>query len=142
MMQSGRSNPIPTRLHSIFSPKILLPKRKSLPDVFGGGCINDTIIHLATSQMPFGGVGESGMGCYHGKEGFECFTHQRSIVDKKTWMDLPIRYQKYRFWKEKMLRVLPALGLAREELPSRYNIKNFPSQSDTDVLSHQKGSSS
>lgn len=71
---------------------------------FGGGCINDTIIHLATSQMPFGGVGESGMGCYHGKEGFECFTHQRSIVDKKTWMDLPIRYQKYRFWKEKMLR--------------------------------------
>jgi len=45
------------------------------------------------------------MGCYHGKEGFECFTHQRSIVDKKTWMDLPIRYQKYRFWKEKMLRV-------------------------------------
>ena len=67
-------------------------------------CINDTIIHLATSQMPFGGVGESGMGCYHGKEGFECFTHQRSIVDKKTWMDLPIRYQKYRFWKEKMLR--------------------------------------
>ena len=71
---------------------------------FGGGCVNDTIIHLATSQMPFGGVGESGMGCYHGKEGFECFTHQRSIVDKKTWMDLPIRYQKYRFWKEKMLR--------------------------------------
>ena len=50
---------------------------------FGGGCINDTIIHLATSNMPFGGVGESGMGSYHGKAGFDCFTHYRSIVDKK-----------------------------------------------------------
>lgn len=49
---------------------------------FGGGCINDTIIHLATSAMPFGGVGESGMGGYHGRAGFEIFSHYRSIVDK------------------------------------------------------------
>ena len=72
---------------------------------FGGGCINDTIIHLATSAMPFGGVGESGMGGYHGKTGFETFSHYRSIVDKKTWMDLPIRYQKYNEGKEKLLRL-------------------------------------
>ena len=72
---------------------------------FGGGCINDTIIHLATSAMPFGGVGESGMGGYHGKTGFETFSHYRSIVDKKTWMDLPIRYQKYNERKEKLLRM-------------------------------------
>ena len=72
---------------------------------FGGGCINDTIIHLATSAMPFGGVGESGMGGYHGKTGFETFSHYRSIVDKKTWMDLPIRYQKYSERKEKLLRM-------------------------------------
>lgn len=72
---------------------------------FGGGCINDTIIHLATSAMPFGGVGESGMGGYHGKTGFETFSHFRSIVDKKTWMDLPIRYQRYSRMKEKLLRV-------------------------------------
>lgn len=72
---------------------------------FGGGCINDTIIHLATSAMPFGGVGESGMGGYHGKAGFETFSHYRSIVDKKTWMDLPIRYQNYTTLKEKMLRM-------------------------------------
>jgi len=72
---------------------------------FGGGCINDTIIHLATSDMPFGGVGESGMGSYHGRVGFETFSHYRSIVDKKTWMDLPIRYQKYTRLKEKMLRM-------------------------------------
>ena len=62
---------------------------------YGGGCINDTIIHLATSEMSFGGVGESGMGGYHGKDGFDAFSHTKSIVDKKTWMDLPMRYQPY-----------------------------------------------
>ena len=62
---------------------------------FGGGCINDTVIHLATSEMGFGGFGESGMGAYHGKTGFDTFSHYKSIVDKKTWMDLPMRYQPY-----------------------------------------------
>ena len=72
---------------------------------YGGGCINDTIIHLATSEMGFGGVGESGMGAYHGKAGFEAFSHRKSIVDKKTWMDLPMRYQPYRRGRyEKLLR--------------------------------------
>ena len=71
---------------------------------FGGGCINDTIIHLATSEMGFGGFGESGMGAYHGKTGFDTFTHYKSIVDKKTWIDLPMRYQPYRKRNEKMVR--------------------------------------
>lgn len=71
---------------------------------FGGGCINDTIIHLATSEMGFGGFGESGMGAYHGKTGFDTFTHYKSIVDKKTWIDLPMRYQPYRKRNEKMIR--------------------------------------
>ena len=62
---------------------------------FGGGCVNDVVIHLATSEMGFGGVGESGMGAYHGKTGFDAFSHTKSIVDKKTWMDLPMRYQPY-----------------------------------------------
>jgi aldehyde dehydrogenase (NAD+) len=62
---------------------------------FGGGCVNDVVIHLATSEMGFGGVGESGMGAYHGKAGFDAFSHYKSIVDKKTWMDLPMRYQPY-----------------------------------------------
>ena len=62
---------------------------------YGGGCINDTIIHLATTEMQFGGVGESGMGSYHGKKGFDTFTHEKSMVDKKTWIDLPMRYQPY-----------------------------------------------
>ncbi|MGM9641155.1 MAG: aldehyde dehydrogenase [Faecousia sp.] len=63
---------------------------------YGGGCINDVVIHLATSEMGFGGVGESGMGAYHGRVGFETFSHTKSIVDKKTWLDLPMRYQPYR----------------------------------------------
>ncbi|MGN0778728.1 MAG: aldehyde dehydrogenase [Aristaeellaceae bacterium] len=63
---------------------------------YGGGCINDVVIHLATSGMAFGGVGESGMGGYHGRAGFEAFSHTKSIVDKKTWLDLPMRYQPYR----------------------------------------------
>ena len=63
---------------------------------YGGGCVIDTIIHLATSEMSFGGVGECGMGGYHGKDGFDAFSHTKSIVDKKTWMDLPMRYQPYK----------------------------------------------
>ena len=63
---------------------------------YGGGCINDTIVHLSTTEMGFGGVGASGMGTYHGKDGFDTFTHYKSIMDKKTFMDLPMRYQPYK----------------------------------------------
>ncbi len=63
---------------------------------FGGGCVNDTVIHLATSNMGFGGVGESGMGAYHGKAGFNAFSHTKSIVSKGTRIDLPMRYQPYK----------------------------------------------
>lgn len=72
---------------------------------FGGGCINDTIIHLATSSMGFGGFGESGMGSYHGKDGFETFSHYKSIVDKKTWLDLPMRYQPYKTLNSKLIHL-------------------------------------
>ena len=72
---------------------------------FGGGCVNDVIIHLATSNMGFGGVGESGMGAYHGKAGFDAFTHYKSIVDKKTWLDLPMRYQPYTKLNETLIRM-------------------------------------
>ena len=72
---------------------------------YGGGCINDTIIHLATSEMGFGGVGNSGMGSYHGKKSFDLFSHEKSIVKKSTWMDLPMRYLPYTGWKEKLVRM-------------------------------------
>lgn len=71
-------------------------KRVTAELSYGGGCINDVIIHLATSEMGFGGVGESGMGSYHGREGFDTFSHYKSVVDKKTWIDLPMRYQPYK----------------------------------------------
>lgn len=62
---------------------------------FGGGCINDTILHLATSSLPFGGTGASGMGAYHGKAGFDEFTHYRGILKRGTWCDPGLRYQPY-----------------------------------------------
>ena len=71
-------------------------KRVTTELTYGGGCINDVVIHLATSEMGFGGVGASGMGSYHGKDGFYAFSHYKSIVDKKTWMDLPMRYQPFK----------------------------------------------
>lgn len=75
---------------------------------YGGGCINDVVVHLSTSEMGFGGVGHSGMGSYHGKDGFDAFSHYKSIMDKKTWLDLPMRYQPY---KNKMYEKLLHLFL-------------------------------
>lgn len=103
-LDTVESHPHPLALY-FFSEDKAAQKKVLDTCHFGGGCINDTIIHLATSDMPFGGVGESGMGSYHGRVGFETFSHYRSIVDKKTWMDLPIRYQKYTGLKEKMMRM-------------------------------------
>ena len=73
---------------------------------YGGGCINDTIVHLANTEMPFGGVGESGMGSYHGKKGFKTFSHIKSIVDKKNWIDFPVRYSPYKKLYLKLLKFL------------------------------------
>ena len=64
----------------------------------GGGCINDVIMHIANENIPFGGVGNSGMGRYHGKDSFEAFSHTRSIVATGTWIDLPFRYMPYRMF--------------------------------------------
>ena len=63
---------------------------------FGGGCINDTVIHLANNRLPFGGVGNSGMGAYHGKLSFDIFSHKKAIVKRGLWLDLPIRYAPYK----------------------------------------------
>lgn len=71
---------------------------------FGGGCVNDTIIHLATSHMGFGGVGHSGMGSYHGRKSFETFSHEKGIMKRYSHPDLPIRYLPYSRTKEWLLR--------------------------------------
>lgn len=63
---------------------------------FGGGCINETIVHLATPHLPFGGVGESGIGGYHGKSSFDTFSHQKSVLKKSNLIDIPLRYPPYK----------------------------------------------
>lgn len=65
----------------------------------GGGCINDVIMHIANENIPFGGVGNSGMGRYHDKDSFEAFSHTRSIVATGTCIDLPFRYMPYKMFK-------------------------------------------
>ena len=73
---------------------------------FGGGCVNDTVVHLTSPYMGFGGVGCSGMGSYHGKLSFDTFSHQKSVMKKYNWLDLPIRYQPYRAWKLRLLKLV------------------------------------
>jgi aldehyde dehydrogenase (NAD+) len=73
---------------------------------FGGGCINDTIVHLSVPRLPFGGVGASGMGCYHGKAGFDAFTHYRSILHKSKLIDIPLRYPPYTDFALKLVKKL------------------------------------
>ena len=63
----------------------------------GGACINDTVMHVASDKVPFGGVGNSGMGRYHGKDSFLAFSHTRTVLVSPTWIDLPVRYPPYRF---------------------------------------------
>lgn len=63
---------------------------------FGGGCVNDTVIHFANKRLPFGGVGYSGIGAYHGKRSFDLFSHHKPIVEKANWLDIPIRYAPYK----------------------------------------------
>ena len=103
VIRNVNAMPHPLALY-LFTSSKATAKKVTARCGFGGGCINDTIIHLATTEMGFGGFGESGMGSYHGKTGFDTFTHYKSIVDKKTWLDLPMRYQPYRKMHGKMVR--------------------------------------
>ncbi len=99
-----RNRPQPLALY-IFTNNKQTEKRFLQTVQFGGGCVNDTIMHLATSEMAFGGVGNSGMGSYHGKKSFETFSHEKSIVKKPNWIDLPIRYQPYTAIKQWFVRL-------------------------------------
>lgn len=98
-----RSLPKPLALY-VFSEDRITINRIFRNCSFGGGCINDTILHLANSRLPFGGVGESGMGSYHGKKSFETFTHYRSILEQSSRIDIPVRYMPYTDKKLKLLK--------------------------------------
>lgn len=95
VIKTVNDNPKPLALY-IFARDKKVINKVTERCAFGGGCVNDVVIHLATSRMGFGGVGESGMGSYHGKNGFDTFSHKKSIVDKKLWLDLPMRYQPFK----------------------------------------------
>lgn len=97
-----KENDAPLALY-VFSSDTARIKRLTSEIGFGGGCVNDVVIHLATPYMPFGGFGASGLGAYHGRVGFETFSHFKSMVDKSTLLDLPMRYQPYKKGNEKLI---------------------------------------
>lgn len=93
----ARINSRPKPLALYFFTKSKERERKIIQSIsFGGGCINDTIMHLATSHAPFGGVGESGMGGYHGKASFDTFSHHKNVMNKSLKFDIPLRYPPYK----------------------------------------------
>lgn len=98
-----RQNPTPLALY-VFSQNEAFCRRVVREIPFGGGCINDTLIHLASPALPFGGVGESGMGSYHGKKSFDTFTHKKAILNRKLHPDLPMRYAPYSAGKDALIR--------------------------------------
>jgi aldehyde dehydrogenase (NAD+) len=71
----------------------------------GGACINDTLMHISNHHLPFGGVGNSGTGKYHGRDSFLAFSHARAVVSSPVWVDLPFKYAPYRYfkWVKKLL---------------------------------------
>lgn len=103
--QFVRERPKPLALY-LFTRDTQIEKRIVKNISFGGGCVNDTVIHLATPRMGFGGVGDSGMGNYHGEESFRTFSHRKSIVKKANWIDIPLRYVPYTKRGEKLLHFI------------------------------------
>jgi len=86
----------------IFSENNSFAKKLIKKYSFGGGCINDTVVHFSNKRLPFGGVGHSGIGAYHGQLSFDTFSHHKAIVKKGNWLDLPMRYAPY---KEKLASI-------------------------------------
>lgn len=98
-----RQNPTPLALY-VFSQDKAFCRRVVREIPFGGGCVNDTLVHLATHTLPFGGVGESGMGAYHGKRSFDTFTHTKAVLNRRLHPDLPLRYAPYSAGKDALIR--------------------------------------
>jgi len=97
-----RNRPRPLALYYFGGAGELRERALQLP--FGGGCVNDTIMHLANSRLPFGGIGASGLGCYHGRESFLTFSAKKGIYNKSNWLDLPMRYRPYTAEKLRLIR--------------------------------------
>ena len=103
LVEAQRQKPRPLALYLFTrSRSVERAVLEALP--FGGGCVNDTILHLASSRLPFGGVGNSGMGAYHGKRSFLTFSHEKGILKTSTRLDMPLRYPPYTPQKERWAR--------------------------------------
>lgn len=100
-----RRRPRPLALY-LFTGSRPLARRVMHSVSFGGGCVNDTVVHLVNPHLPFGGVGSSGMGCYHGPYSFEAFSHKKAIMIRGAWPDLPVRYPPYHEKAQRMVRRL------------------------------------
>ncbi|HCX65639.1 MAG TPA: aldehyde dehydrogenase family protein [Eubacteriaceae bacterium] len=103
VLSTLKNKPKPLALY-LFTKKKRTEKKVSDQLSFGGGCVNDVIMHLASHYLSFGGVGESGMGSYHGEKSYQTFTHEKSVLKKSMLLDLPIRYRPYTNCKEKIIR--------------------------------------
>ncbi|PRZ21695.1 aldehyde dehydrogenase [Flavobacterium granuli] len=90
----------------VFTENKAFADKMILNHSFGGGCINDTVIHFSNKRLPFGGVGHSGIGAYHGRLSFDIFSHQKGIVKKANWLDLPMRYAPYKDKLKPIQRIL------------------------------------
>ncbi|SRX55215.1 Aldehyde dehydrogenase [Aequorivita sp. CIP111184] len=98
-------NSLPKPLSCYLFTKSSSIKKKVLKEIsFGGGAINETVMHISNSNLPFGGVGHSGIGNYHGEAGFKTFTHYKSVMDKPTWLDPSIRYYPHTPFRLKLMR--------------------------------------
>src|SRR5690606_29589791 len=101
----AKVNSLPKPLSCYLFTKSASIKKKILKEIsFGGGAINETVMHISNSNLPFGGVGHSGIGNYHGEAGFKTFTHYKSVMDKPTWLDPSIRYYPHTSFRLKLMR--------------------------------------
>jgi aldehyde dehydrogenase (NAD+) len=103
-----KSKPRPLAFY-VFSESRSLCKKLIHEISFGGGTVNDVLMHFANGHLPFGGVGQSGMGSYHGEAGFRTFSHYKSVLQKPTWFELPLKYYPYSKWKLSLIKRI--LGL-------------------------------
>lgn len=97
LMRKLASLPTPLAFY-LFTRNDLRKSYMKYVQPFGGGCINDTVLHISSERLPFGGMGASGIGQYHGRYGFETFSHTKGILNKALWIDTPFRYANRKRW--------------------------------------------
>ncbi len=105
LIQEQKARPKPLALY-VFTRDKAVRDRVLNELSFGGGCVNDTVMHLSSSKAPFGGVGNSGMGNYHGEYSFRAFTHEKTVLDKWWSFDLPVRHHPYKNPKSHLPEIL------------------------------------